>query len=129
MPTRNSGGVISRGFGEFSRILTRGFGRFFKTQVFPIKKKKEPIIKEFTFNIYSPVIKEFYLDELIKLFIIKKLINEFKIKQKVTKQFNADYFVDNKLSKEFYSEYNLNNKLNNQKLIDVVNLLVEDENI
>ena len=127
MPTRNSGGVISRGYGEFSRILTRGFGRFFRTLSLIPKKKKEPIIIEFTFNIYSPVIKEFSIDKLIRLFIIKKLINEFKIKQRVIKQFNLDYNVNNKLSKEFSSEYKLVNKLNNQKLIDTVNLIMEDD--
>ena len=81
----NSGGVVTRGFGKFSRIITRGFARFFKTQSFKPKKKKEPIYKEFIFEIYSPIRKEIKIESNIKLNIIKDLIIKLLLKSSIIK--------------------------------------------
>ena len=119
MPVKNSGGVISRGFSEFSRIITRGFGKCFRTQVFKLKKKKEPIYREFTFEIYSPVSKELEIKKTIQIPFIKRLILNYLIKQKI----KLNYQINNNVSESIEQEYSMTFKLDNRKLINILNVL------
>jgi len=122
----NSGGVVSRGYGLFSRILTRGFGRFFKTQVFK-KKKKEPILREFNFNIYSPIIKKIEVEKQIKIPLIKRLILKYFLMSKVKKSLERAYQISNKINKNNELIYPITFKIDNRKLINTLNFLIEDD--
>lgn len=123
MPTRNSGGVISRGYGLFSRVITRGFGRFFKTESFKPRREKEPIIVELFFDIYSPVIKEQDFVSELSIPIRKEKIFNYLIKFNLLKYFEKEYNLSNSLIKNHSKEYNLNFNLDKSNLINVLNSL------
>ena len=92
----NSGGLITRGYGDDHRIITRGMSVRFDLggigKIPGIKKSKENIIKIFApkskerfgeFKIYTPLGIEKNGEISINSDIFKKIIQNFNIKSKV----------------------------------------------
>jgi len=121
--------IPTRGFaGLISRVITRGFGGIFKSQVFK-KKKKLPFYKEFNFDIYIPIRKKIELEKEIKINLFKKLFLSYLINTKIKKEIdiNKDFYVP--ISKNFEINYSLNQKVDNKKLINILNVLLDDIDI
>jgi len=127
MPIRNSGGVISRGFGEFSRVITRGFGKFFRTLSFPLKREKEPIIREFNFEIYSPISKEIEISKIIEISFIKRLILSYLIKSNIKHKKEVSYDLFNSISKTSNYEHDFIFNVDNRNLIKTLDVLFEND--
>ena len=93
----NTSGLITRGFGEATKVLTRGFGGDKITKGLP---PKVDIIKEYLFEIYLPVIKRGYFER--NIFVpVKRIINKhFQLKSNVNKEslksFNIKTKIDSK---------------------------------
>lgn len=127
MSSINDNNILIRGFGgRFSRIITRGFGRCFRTFSFK-PKKKEPILREFTFEIYSPIIKKINLEKEIKVSLIKKFILNYILKTKIRKQLKKSYQIKTNIAKKINKEFLFTFKIDNKKLINTLNLLLEDD--
>lgn len=122
----NSGGVLTRGYGLFSRILTRGFGEFFKTQAIP-KKKKEPIYREYNFSIYAPIIKNIDINFIIKNTIKKIFYLDYLLKSNLLNEFNLYKKIKSPIIKNLEVNYVLNTKIDKTKIINTLNFLIEDD--
>lgn len=127
MSKPNSGGIIPRGFGEFSRVLTRGFGRFVQTFAFKQKKGKKFISKDFTIKVSLPIIKNLNLQKQIRFSVFKKLISTYFLKFSIKKSSDYNYQIKNSLLKKVNQVYPITLKINHTKLINTLNFLLEDD--
>lgn len=79
----NTSGLITRGFGEANKILTRGFGNNDKVIGTPTKVNK---IKEYIFDLISPVKKEAYEEINIFIPVHITIIKNIDLKSSIRKE-------------------------------------------
>jgi len=127
----NTGGVVSRGFGAFSRLLTRGFAGWFKSQSFPppgsgdgVGKK---IKKSFIYDVYSSIFKKEEKQFGLDIPIIRELGINYNIINSIEKHIFQEHKVNNMVSRHSKEEYYIHIKKNNKKLMNALNILIDDD--
>ena len=98
--------ILTRGLGKFTKLLTRGFGKEERKNMFgPSAKRK----KEYTFEIYVNIIKsgekEFDVNIPIRIIQEKQML------------------VKSKILKKLKETINIKSKTNYKKLIDMIEFI------
>lgn len=125
MSSINDSNIPTFGLGGFfNRLLTFGLGKIFKSQSF--KKKETKYFIDFSINIYSSIEKKFEYENEFLIPLIKRFILENRIKVNLIKNILDSYIIRNNIIKTINEEYDFSIKLNNQKLINILELLEDD---
>ena len=99
----NSGGLITRGYGEDNKIITRGFASSFD---FGGYRRIKKVLKDYELNILTPIIKENYQEI--------NLYNPLEINRE--KQIN----INSSIFKEVNFNLKLISKINPSKLLSIL---------
>lgn len=91
----NTSGLITRGFGEAAKVITRGFGGDKLIKGLPPKVR---ILKEYIIGLFSPVSKEsafeFEVFVPVQVIINKDILLKSNVSKQVTKSFNFSVETD-----------------------------------
>lgn len=100
----NSGGLITRGFGDDQRIITRGFSKKIDLDRgwFFVRK-----YKEYFFNIHAPIVKTNEYD--VKIYCPVEIVQNKMINLK------------SQIYKDITRKVNMSAYLNNEKLFEILN--------